>query len=174
MPPYVYPHQPKEATVSTNKNLKFYSPDGTPIRVCLPHGGVAIVTDEPRTLPPAFYKAAMREGCLTTDMPSADRLKGPEVPISAEPFQRRAAIKGAIERAFNMDEGAEGFEDAFTAAGLPNINWLSRELGFTVERPERDEMWREVQAEAEADDARKAELGGGDNGNDDHTNLNIS
>lgn len=160
-------------------NPQFYSPDGTPIRVCMPGGHVAIVDENPRPLPQSMWKAAAREGCLTTDMPAAERMKAPTPGIEFEPFERRAAIKAAIERAYNMEDDAEGFEDAFTANGLPNINWLSRELGFTVERPERDEMWREVQAEAEAaDEARELEREqggrGGDNGNDDHTDLNIS
>ena len=134
------------------KPLMFYSPDGTPIRVTCPDGAVAIVTDK-RTLPPKFNRAAIRAGCLTTDMPAAEKLKGPEVPNDADAFRRRDAIKAKIMEALNAAEGDAGFEDAFTGAGLPNINWLNKAVGFTVERSERDELWAEIQRELGDDQA---------------------
>lgn len=129
------------------KKLKFYSPDGTPIRVTHPDGSVARVGGEPRELPPKFNREAIKAGCLTTDMPAADKLKGPAVPPANDAFRRREAIKEKISEALNAEEGAPGYEDAFTQAGIPNINWLNSAVGFNVERSERDELWNEVQAE---------------------------
>ena len=142
------------------KKLKFYSPDGTPIRVTHADGGVAIVGAEPRELPPKFNREAVKAGCLTTDMPAAAKLQGPAVPPAADPFKRREAIKEKINEALGAAEGDPGFEDAFTQAGIPNIQWLSAAVGFTVERSERDELWQEVQIENENDDQ------GGDNGDE--------
>lgn len=142
------------------KKLKFYSPDGTPIRVTLPDGSVALVGETPRELHPKFNRAAVREGCLTTDMPSADRIRGPAVPDADDAFKRRDLIKDKIHEALNAPEGAEGYEDAFTQAGVPNINWLNKALGFNIERSERDELWVQVQAEAEAEDGDGENDGG--------------
>ncbi len=134
-----------------SKKLKFYSPDGTPIRITHADGAVAVVGAEPRTLPPKFNRAAVRAGCLTGDMPAA-KMQEPEVPDGADAFIRRDRIKDKIIEALGADDGAEGYEDAFTQAGVPNINWLSKQVGFNVERSERDELWNEVQAELEAGD----------------------
>lgn len=138
--------------MAAQKKLKFYSPDGTPIRVTHPDGGVAVVGAEPRALPPKFNREAVKAGCLTTDMPAASKLQAPDVPPAADPFKRRDAIKEKINDALNAAEGDPGFEDAFTQGGLPNIQWLSQAVGFTVERSERDELWQEVQIENENDD----------------------
>lgn len=137
--------------MAATKKLKFYSPDGTPIRVTHPDGGVAIVGEHPRELPPKFNREAVKAGCLTTDKPAASKLQGPVVPPAADPFKRREAIKDKIIEALNAAEGDAGFEDAFTQGGLPNIQWLSQAVGFTVERSERDELWQEVQIENEDD-----------------------
>lgn len=146
------------------KQLMFYSPDGTDIRVALEDGRVAIVGEEPRNLHPAFNRAAVRAGCLTTDMPSAVRMQGPDVPHEFDASSRRDMIMGKMRKALNAEEGAPGFEDAFTANGLPNIKWLSEAVGFTIERSERDELWGIVSAEDANDRADDAdnETGGDD------------
>lgn len=135
--------------MSTSRKPKFYSPDGTPIRVCLPDGRVARIDAEPRDIHPAFYKAALREGALHTDLPSAERLKEPTVPVGDDQFTRRKAIKDKIVEALNAEEGAPRYESAFTNTGSPNLDWLSEHVGFKVDRAERDEIWQEVQADLE-------------------------
>ena len=161
------------------KKLMFYSPDGSNIRICLPDGRVAIVGETPRELHASFNKAAIRSGCLTTDMPTADRLAGPAVPAGADPFERREAIKARIHDALQQEEGAPGYDEAFTGAGIPNVHWLSEAVGFTVDRTERDELWREVQAEVEAgleeeDEERETGGQGGEGGSEDRgDNLSV-
>lgn len=144
------------------KQLKFYSPDGTDIRVTHPDGAIAIVGGEPRGLPPKFNREAIKAGCLTTDMPSANRLAGPAIKPQDDAFARRGLIKDKMIEAARSEEGATGYEDAFTQAGIPNINWLSSALGFQVERAERDELWKEAQAELDAEE--EGEEGDGEPG----------
>ncbi|MES2347035.1 MAG: hypothetical protein V4641_05625 [Pseudomonadota bacterium] len=141
--------------MAQNKQLKFYSPDGTDMRVCLPDGRTAIVGEEPRDLHPAFNRAAIRAGCLSTDMPSAVRMQGADVPLQDDVFKRKEAIKEKMSEALRAEEGAPGYEDAFTSSGIPNINWLSKAVGFNIERSERDELWSEVQAELDNDDEER-------------------
>ena len=42
---------------------RFYSRDGDDIRVTHPGGSVAIVGEEPRTLPKHLHRAAIKNGC---------------------------------------------------------------------------------------------------------------
>lgn len=139
----------------SNNNPFFYSPDGTPIRVCLPDGRVAIVGEEPRELPRGFFKEAFKQGCMTTAMPSKaeiDALK-PAVGTAHEPLDRVKAITQAIRDAANAAEDAPGYEGAFTGTGMPDIKWLSAKVGFGVDRTERDGAWHVVQQEIEAAEA---------------------
>ena len=136
---------------------KWFSEDGTDIRVTLPDGGVAIVGDKPRTLPKKFWKAAVKEGALATDQ-NVTRADLSAVGEGDEAETRRKAIYDLMLAAWDASENDENtdskFDDAFTGAGKPNVRWLEKELGFDIDGTERDEIWAQVQdenSEPEAD-----------------------
>lgn len=128
----------------------WFSPDGEDIRLCLKNGHTAIVGEEPRELPRQFWKEAARNGCRTTDMPR--NIDAPVGGDEDDEFSRRKLIKDAMIDAADHAEGDEGYEDAFTAAGIPSTRWLSEKVGFNVTSADRDAVWREVQEETEEED----------------------
>lgn len=140
-----------------SKNLQFYSPDGTPIRVNLPDGRRVVVC-EPRTIPPAFNRAAMKAGCLTTDMPDAATMRGPATPAADEPQTRAAMVEKAIRDAFHANDVDDDkdvdakFDGAFTSNGNPSVTWLSTFLGFKIDAAERDAAWGKIQRELDSAD----------------------
>ena len=122
----------------------FYSFDGSDIRVPLPDGSVVIVGERPRPLPKKFWRAAIRNGCQTSDsIPKVDL--EPELGAKDDPFTRMEAIKAAIVEALESDETDEQYADAFTANDIPNVRWLEKKVGFGLTADERDAAWREVQ-----------------------------
>lgn len=131
---------------------KFYSLDGEPVHVKLPDGRSAIVGEEPRSLPQAFWKQALKDGCATTERVNARQIAAQPIEASADQGQRRKLIQDAISEALNAEEGAPGFEDAFLPSGSVNMKWLNGRVGFQVERSERDEAMRIVQAQLDADE----------------------
>jgi hypothetical protein len=138
------------APVAQKSEPEFFSEDGTEIDVHLPDGRKAIVGAIPRTLPKAFWKAAGKAGCIASGMaPRAQRMV-PQAPPEEEVPMRMALIKKAIVKAANSAEDAPGFEDAFTRNGLPNLEYLSRECGFSVQTTERDVVWQQVEKEIQA------------------------
>lgn len=133
----------------------FYSQDGEDIRVPLPDGRVALVGEEPRVLPRAFHKEAMKRGCLIAgaNMPKLDL----SVPTELDQEARNEAIKDAIREALDADSEAEGYEaaygEAFNENEEPSVRWIEKRLGFNISAGERDKAWAEVQREApEPDD----------------------
>lgn len=154
-------------TPTSNERL-FHSETGEDIRVTLPNGGVAIVGKTPRPLPQQFHRAALKAGCLIKGAAPAPNVKDkPE----DDPHERMAIIKAAILKAVEAepDEGAdeaahEAYEkeygDAFTQAGLPNVRWLEKRIGFNIDASERDQAWNEVKVEnglADDDDGEDVE-----------------
>lgn len=133
-------------------SVKWFSPDGSEIRVILPDGRTAIVTEDARELPRAFYKAAAASGCVATSQPAPKDMLAPEAGVEDDPEARAELIRETILAALNSSEDDPAFEGAFTQAGLPNVNWLSAQVNFAVERSERDQIWGEMQAAAETGD----------------------
>lgn len=125
----------------------FYSPDGDVKRVCLPDGRVELVGPEPRTLMPAFWREAAKVGCEREG--GGPRVALPHVPDVADPIARRAKIKAIIVEAFRADATDPRYTDAFNAQNEPNLAWLAQRLNFNVDKPERDDIWREVVQEAD-------------------------
>ena len=140
------------------KTKKFYSPDGTDIRVTHPDGSVALIGETARKLPKKLWKAAIKEGALATDSQVTKHdLSGLNDGDDAE--QRRQSIYDLMLEAWEADEDPENkdpkYDEAFTGAGKPNVRWLEKQLQFDIDGKERDEIWEQVQAEngSEDDDA---------------------
>lgn len=149
----------------------WFAPDGEQVRVCLPSGDVAVIEPgEQRELPPKFNKAAAQAGLAVVGGVSPSSVTKPEVPAENDVTTRVDHIEKAIRDALNAPEGNDEFEDAFTKAGTPNIKWLSKRVGFTVETSERDIAWKSVQADLEDE---QDENGGadGDGTEDDDANV---
>lgn len=123
---------------------KFMSATGEDIRVTHPDGSIALVGEEPRELPPKLWRAAIKQGCIPDT-----QLRKAELPQEPgdDAFSRKQAIKDKINEALDSDETDERYEDAFTAAGVPNVRWLEKQVGFSLSAQERDVAWAEVQAE---------------------------
>lgn len=134
------------------KERLFYSPDGTDIRVCHADGSVAVVGEKPRPLPPKLWKQALKDGCYSTDTVPRAELEAASVTPGSDAFQRREAIKDAIEEALEAEEGAAGYEDAFTANGTPHVRWIEKKVGFGIDAAERDEVWGEIQRELDSEE----------------------
>lgn len=139
-----------KAAAAEKSGPRFYSIDGEPVHVPLPDGRKVIVDENPRSLPQSMWKAALAAGCATTERVTHQQLNK-SVPINEDQNQRRVLIEKAIDDALNAEEGAPGFEDAFLPSGVINMKWLNGRVGFQVERSERDEAMRRVQAQLEAD-----------------------
>lgn len=121
----------------------FYSPD-EPIRVTLGDGGVAIIDTSPRTLPQKYWRAATRAGALIKGGLTAEELKGPEGSAESDPHARAEMILKAVLDAVAADDGP-GFENSFTAAGIPNVRWIETRVGFGIDASERDQAWAQAQ-----------------------------
>ena len=157
------------ATIPETENKLFYSPHGEDIRVVLPAGGIAIVGAKPRSLPRNFWRHATALGCLTKGGITADQLVGPDPGDNVvDPHTRAEMIAQGIRDALLADDDAPGFEDAFTAAGLPSVVWLEKRLGFSIQREERDAAFAEVQREDLEEEETDPDPDANDNtGNDD-------
>ena len=135
---------------------KFYSEDGTTIRVCHPDGSVALIGEEPREIPKKMWRLAVREGALASDM-KVQKADLSEVGDGDDAETRRQAIYDAMLKAWDANESDEEtpaeFEGAFTAAGVPNVRWIEKFVGFDIDAKERDEIWQQVQDENGEDES---------------------
>ena len=142
---------------------RFYSRDGDDIRVTHPGGSVAIVGEEPRTLPKHLHRAAIKNGCQILEpgesLSAAQRTTVEENDPGTDAFTRKNAIKVAMLDALQADEDDANYADAFTANDIPNVRWLEKKVGFSLSADERDAAWAEVQTETggDADDENEDE-----------------
>ena len=87
---------------------RFYSRDGDDIRVTHPGGWVAIVGEEPRTLPMPLHRAAIKNGCQILEpgesLSAAQRTTVEENDPGTDAFTRKNAIKAAMLDALQADE----------------------------------------------------------------------
>lgn len=126
---------------------RFYAPDGEPIRVYLKDGRCAVV-DEPRELPAAFHKEALKRGCI---IEGQGRRVDLSVPESEDQEARQAAIIALIEEALQAEpdpEDPEAYEEAygeaFNSDEKPSVRWLEKRLGYNISSEERDAAWARV------------------------------
>lgn len=139
--------------------------EGEEIRVTLPDGGVALIGDEPKTLPERFWRAALKAGAMEA---GSERLT---------PAQRRAAVRAApdsdkadddglierikakIDEIFEADPNDPKYSEALTAQETPRTDWLTAELGVNISAAQRDEayaLW-ELDQDGEDDDEEDQE-----------------
>ena len=130
---------------------RFYSRDGDDIRVTHPGGSVAIVGEEPRTLPKHLHRAAIKAGAQILEpgeaLTAAKRTTVVADDPASDAFTRKNAIKAAMLDALQADEDDANYADAFTANDIPNVRWLEKKVGFSLSADERDAAWAEVQSE---------------------------
>lgn len=131
---------------------QFYSIDGEPIKVDLPDGRSAQIGPEPRHLHPAYWRAALAKGAASTKLLDQKQMRELAAPPATDQVKRRELIEKAIIAALDSDDGDPAYDGFFLPNGLINIEKLSAKVGFKVERAERDETFRKVRAEIEADD----------------------
>lgn len=148
----------------------FYSPDGTPIRVCLKDGSVAIVGETPRELQPRFWSAAARSGCFTVGGVTPEQVAVPKLRAEDDPEARRDAVLNAMRELLQYQLARESgaaarieFENALIGPEgneRPSVKWLENRLGFDVDGEERDRLWRQVvdemSEESDSDDEDEA------------------
>lgn len=152
--------------MSTPKKILWSTEDGTAVRLTLENGGVAIVggEDQPaeRELPAMFHRVALANFCIRRVVDENGEtqsettvLKLPETTPANDLTKRRLAIIECMKR--NVRDGTEGF---LTAAGVPNAKTITKELGFDVLGPERDDLWavadKQLREEAEELDRQQA------------------
>lgn len=134
------------AKVNPTEKYLFYSPDKTPVRVELPDGGIALVGEKARELPPKFWRAATKAGCLIKGGLTAKDLMPPKTnPEDDQRTKEDMIVKAMVDAGKNVD--TEGYEDAFTAQGVPQVRWLETRLGFNLGADERDSAWAIAQVE---------------------------
>lgn len=130
---------------------KFYSEDGTTIRVTLADGRVALIGGTPRPLATAFHRAALQAGAIPGDV--APSHLPPKEDGDTPPDDLDAKIRGAMLDAVNFDaedatdDDKLAFADAFTGNGIPNVRWLEKRIGFGISAADRDRVWALVEAE---------------------------
>jgi hypothetical protein len=121
--------------------MKFRSPTGTDIHVALTSGQTANVTTEGVELDPIFHREAIVRGCVPGTLADADQAALDGTP--ADPaFNRKETIAKALQA---MLDGTNA-ED-FKQDGTPNLNRVSKRVGFQANRDEVAEVWAEISAE---------------------------
>ena len=141
----------KAGTAEQSENPKFYSPDKTPIRVELPDGGIALVEEKPRHLPPKFWRAATKAGCLVQGGLTARELEKSIPKANPQDDQRTKEdmiVQAMVDAGKNVDNAE--YDGAFTAQGVPQVRWLETRLGFNLGADERDAAWAIAQVELDA------------------------
>lgn len=127
---------------------QFYSIDGTDIRVCHADGSIAVVTGKPRLLPRKLWRAAVASGCqiLRTGeaVQQASDPVGDALTDGDDAEKRHAAIVDLFNEMLDAAEDDPAYADAFTGAGLPNVRYVEKRLGFSISAGERDAAWAEA------------------------------
>lgn len=134
----------------------FYSPDKEPVRVELPDGGVAIVGEKARELPPKFWRAATKAGCLIKGGLTAKDFAPPKInPEDDQRTKEDMIVQAMVDAGTNLDNPE--YDGAFTAQGVPQVRWLETRLGFNLGADERDAAWAIAQVELDALEKEKTD-----------------
>lgn len=112
--------------------MKFYPPADQPVQIALTSGHITVVEPAGTELETRFQREAIALGCMPEGVER-------EKPQEGAGFDKMAAIIDTIN--IMVDDGDEG---EFTSDGKPDVRALSRRVGFTVSRGERDTAWDTV------------------------------
>lgn len=116
--------------------MKFYPPDDQPVQVALTTGHIAVVEAAGTELEPRFQREAIALGCMPEGIERDKQQEG-------KGFDKMDTI---INGVIAMVENGEPTD--FTSNGLPKTDVLSKRVGFTVSRGERDAAWDTVSDES--------------------------
>ncbi|MGE4338841.1 MAG: hypothetical protein AB7E55_23110 [Pigmentiphaga sp.] len=112
--------------------MKFFPPADQPVQIALTTGHIAIVEPTGTELHPNFHREAIAKGCMPEGVER-------ETPETGKAFDKMSSIVEAMQM---MAE--EPNEADFTADGKPKTDAVSKIVGFTVSREERDNAWEAV------------------------------
>lgn len=118
--------------------MKLYAPTDAVVSIGLTSGHMLVITREGTDTPLMFRREAIARGCLTSP---DEVVRDTE---NEEPaFDRNKVITEALRAMLDGDN-----EHDFKQDGTPNLNALSKRVGFTVQRDEADALFAEVTKEA--------------------------
>jgi len=118
--------------------MKFKSPTAEPIYIGLTSGHTCVIGPELVEVEQRFHREAVARGAIPEGMEKSVAQTGGHEATSSELIL--AAVKAMV---------AEANADDFANDGKPKATSLSKRVGFTVTREQRDEAWAAV----EQDDA---------------------
>lgn len=125
--------------------MKFRHPEG--VRLAMTSGQITIVGPKWRELREEFHREALAKGCecdqktIRTNAAKKQKKSDEGVTHLNEADKIRTGLIAMVTR---------NDEDDFTAAGVPNMDVLAKEVGFNVDRNEALEVWHQLEAEARA------------------------
>ncbi len=118
------------APVPTDAPPRFRTPPGVvQLQLALSSGHIALLTEQPRELPPLFHAEARRYGCLS------------EADIAAlQDSLQPAAAPDRMERICSEVEALlqQADKQLLDSQGRPHLAILSDRLGFSITPAERD------------------------------------
>lgn len=112
--------------------MKFKTPDGSTVSLATTQGGhTHAVTGEYATVPLRFRGLAIEKGCVYEG-------QSPEVAdiSNTDDLTNAALVLAAVRKMI-----ADPKEGDFTGGGQPNATALSKLVGFTVTKEQRDAAW---------------------------------
>lgn len=124
--------------------MKFKSPNPEPIHIALTSGHTAVIGKTFEELPAIFHREAVARGALIQGV------KG-QVVASMTPDNRKTLVKNAMQDMLDGNDPAD-----FTQDGKPDTGAVSKRVGFTIDRDERDAIWGELSIEESGDKGSNA------------------
>lgn len=125
--------------------MKFRHPTGT--RIASTNGQVVLVGPDWRPLHVDLHREALAKGCECDQR--TIRTSDPVAPTGSEsavnPLNEEALIRKALIVMVQRNE-----EDDFTGSGTPNLNTLTKEVGFKVDKQTALAVWHQLEEEAKA------------------------
>ena len=113
--------------------MKFRSPTDENVSVGMTTGHMAVITPEGVELDAIFHREAVALGCIP------EGTSAPASALEAKAFDRALVIGEALQAAVD-----NGKPEDFKTDGTPDLNALSKRVGFKVGREEADAIWAEV------------------------------
>ena len=135
----------------------YFKSDDIPVRLCLPSGHVAVVTDQETELEPIFHKEAYRAGLIGRRADQEEeKVFKPIYAPGSDPLTRIDELVAVIVAQVNAGNAAL----LATASGVPKVSELADKAGFAITPEERDAAWLIAKAALDAADAEavKAEV----------------